>query len=80
MGQSLWLCFKESATKIELAAWNLLKENSKDENLLTIEVTSSAALEREHQRLVDEGWQLTHMGSGVFRRVSTYTRELPLDE
>ena len=55
MGQTLWLYFREDATETELAAWDILKENSKDQSILTIEVTSEVDLEREHQRLVDEG-------------------------
>jgi hypothetical protein len=77
MCQTVWLYLRENATETEVTAWEILKENMKDENLLIIEAESKAILELEHQRLVDEGWKLTHMGSGVFRRISTYSKACP---
>jgi hypothetical protein len=74
MGQTIWLYMKDGATKLELEAWERLKEFAMKEGILTLEAESQAALDREHQRLVDEGWELAHMGCGIFRRGLRYLR------
>jgi hypothetical protein len=66
-----WL---EGATEFELGAWERLKENVKEQGVLIVEAESKEILEGEHKRLVEEGWELAHIGSGVFRRVSSYSK------
>lgn len=80
MSQALLLFLIEGATEIELAAWEHLKEQVEEQGVLALEAKSKVDLEREHQRLVEEGWELIRFGNGVFMRVSSYSRKKEKEE
>lgn len=75
MSESLYVFLLEDATEDEKHAWDVFKTQQRDEGAQILEVQDLDALETMHQELIKDGWKLTHVGSGLFHRVSLYTHE-----
>jgi hypothetical protein len=76
MPQVLLLLFCQAqAMDHEIRAWNSLRRVRQDIETHLVEVADEDALESEHTRLLDEGWELLSIGNGAFRNVMIYVRE-----
>ena len=67
MSRSLLLFYGEDATEIELKAWQMLQASKDMKHTLFITVTDRASWDFAHERLTNEGWRITGMGSGGLR-------------